>query len=58
MSKKTYNLIEYIATGIEAIGIGIVVYIGANWSTPTAIAIPIAKEAICSICKLFVKDEK
>lgn len=56
MSQKTYTVIEWIATGVEAIGIGITIAIGGKLTVPITAAIPIAKQAICSICKLFVKQ--
>lgn len=56
MKPKTYTVIEWIATGVEAIGIGITIAIGGEYVTPICAAFPIAKQAICSICKLFVKE--
>ena len=55
MSEKTYTVVEWIATGAEAIGIGITLAIDGKYATPITLAIPIAKQAVCSICKLFVK---
>lgn len=56
MTPKTYTIIEWIATGIEAIGIGITYAIGGAYTAPIIAAFPIAKQAVCSICKLFVKE--
>lgn len=57
MSNKTYTVIEWIATGVEAIGIGITIAIGGPYVKPICAAFPIAKQAVCSICKLFVKEK-
>ena len=56
MTPKTYTVIEWIASGVEAIGIGITIAIGGAYVVPISAAFPIAKQAICSICKLFVKE--
>lgn len=57
MKEKTYTVIEWIATGVEAIGIGITVAIGGKYQLEICAAFPIAKQAICQICKLFVKEK-
>lgn len=57
MKPKTYTVVEWIATGLEAIGIGVTLAIGGAYEVPICAAIPIAKQAVCSICKLFVKEK-
>lgn len=57
MKPKTYTVIEWIATGLEAIGIGITIAIGGKCVVPITAAFPIAKQAVCSICKLFVEEK-
>lgn len=57
MKEKTYTVIEWIASGVEAIGIGVTIAIGGEYTVPICAAIPIAKQAVCSICKLFVKEK-
>ena len=56
MTPKTYTIIEWFATGAEAMGIGLTLLIGGPYIAPICAGIPIAKQAICSICKLFVKE--
>lgn len=55
MSQKTMTVIKWIATGVEAIGIGITIAIGGPYEIPICAAIPIARQAIVSICELFVR---
>lgn len=57
MKPKTYTVVEWFATGLEAIGIGITLAIGGKYQLEVCAALPIAKQAVCSICKLFVKEK-
>lgn len=57
MSKKVYNLITGIVTGVEAISIALVTFFNPACAVAVNAAIPIAGTAILAICKLFVKDE-
>ena len=55
MSEKTFTIVEWIATGVESIGIGVTLAIGGKYAPEVMIAIPIIKEAVIKVIKLFVK---
>lgn len=57
MSKRLFNLIFGIVSGVEASGEAIVAYIKPEYAVQIAAAIPIISNAIIAVCKLFVKDE-
>lgn len=57
MSPKTYTAIEWIATGVESIAIGLTGLFGGQYAVAICSAIPLVKECVCSVCKLFVKNE-
>lgn len=58
MSKKIFNLVTGIVTGIEAISIALVTFFNPSCAIAVNTAIPIVGTAILSVCKLFVKEDK
>ena len=56
MSKKVYNLITGIVTGVEAIGVEVVTFINPPAAVAINAAIPIVGTAALAVCKLFVKE--
>jgi hypothetical protein len=58
MSKKVFNLITGIVTGIETISVAVVTYINPAYAVAINAAIPIVGSAIIAVCKLFTKEEE
>jgi hypothetical protein len=58
MSKKVFNLITGLVTGLETISVAIVTFCGPSGAVAINAAIPIVGTAIITTCKLFVKDEE
>lgn len=56
MSKKVYNLITGIVTGLEAIGVAVITFINPPAAVAINAAIPIVGTATLAVCKLFVKE--
>ena len=56
MSKKVYNLITGIVTGVEAIGVAVITFIDLPAAVAINAAIPIVGTAVLAVCKLFVKE--
>lgn len=56
MSKKVYNLIIGIATGVESISVAVVTFINPPAAVAINAAIPIVITAALAVCKLFVKE--
>lgn len=56
MSKKVYNLIIGIATGVESISVAVITFINPPAAVAINAAIPIAITAALAVCKLFVKE--
>lgn len=57
MSKKTFNLVTGIITGVETIGVAIITFIVPPYAVAINAAIPIVGNAAIAACKLFVKEE-
>lgn len=60
MSKKTYQLVVAIVTGVQTISIGLVTYLSKDVAVAAAVnaSITIACTAALQICSKFVKEEK
>lgn len=56
MSKKVYNLIIGIATGVESISVAVITFINPPAAVAINAAIPIVGTAVLAVCKLFVKE--
>lgn len=56
MSKKTFNLIAGITSGVAMIAEAVVAFIQPANSAAIAASIPVAEGAIITICGNFVKD--
>lgn len=56
MSKKVFNLITGIVTGIETISVALVTFFDPAYAVAINGAIPIVGTAIIAVCKLFVKE--
>lgn len=56
MSKKQYNLIYGIVTGLESIAVASVAYMQPPTYPAICAAIPIVTNAVLAVCKLFVTD--
>lgn len=56
MSKKVYNLIIGIATGVESISVAVITFINPPAAVAINAAIPITITAALAVCKLFVKE--
>ena len=56
MSKRTFNLIAGITSGIAMIAEAVVVFMNPPCKEAIAASIPVAEGAIITICGNFVKD--
>ena len=56
MSKKVFNLVSGVITGVEAIAIAVVTFVAPPCMVAINAAIPIVGNYIIAVCKLFVKD--
>ena len=57
MTKKVFNLITAVVTGVETISIGLVTFFNPGCAVAVNAAIPIVGTAVIAVCKLFVKEE-
>lgn len=57
MSKKTFNLIAGITTGVAAIGAAVVTFFNPPYCAAINASITVVEGAVVTICSKFVKDE-